>query len=114
MLIPPQNPRIRQLDMTARHVVNHDDFNDDKQDSFNQTSMHLEFTGYESTMTLGGHGMQGAEVFLLETVISVHYGGLWVADVDVLKAVGTSSRPGLADGVSTHLVRQPRPTCAHD
>jgi hypothetical protein len=84
MLIPPQKPRIRQAELDRWNVVNHKDFVGKAEDCFNNTSMHLSFTGYEIPINVGSHGLQDTEAFLLETDISVHDRGKWVADLDVL------------------------------
>ena len=83
-LIPPQNPMVRQVDSESWTMVNHEPFNGKLEDNFRSTTLHLGFSGYEFPMTIGDHGGRFVEAFFIETVVSVHDSGRWVADLDVL------------------------------
>lgn len=87
MLIPPQNPRVREPKLESWNLINHADFNGTTEDCFKNTTLHLSFTGYEIPIDTGSHGRQDVEMFLLESLVSVHDQGQWVADLDVLKHV---------------------------
>lgn len=54
------------------------------QNNFRTTSLHLSFTTAESPLGDNFSGMQDDELYLLETLLSVHEGGDWVADLDIL------------------------------
>jgi hypothetical protein len=85
MLVPPQSPRLRRSDgESSWKLVNHNEFDGKKENCFGATSMHLSFTGYEAPVSLDSQGLQDVEVYLVESVISVHERGEWVADLDVL------------------------------
>ena len=84
MPIPPQDPRIRKPDIESWHLINHAPFDHQRTDSFQNTSLHLSFTQYTMPFNIGDHGAQDAEAFFIESLISVHDRGRWVADLDVL------------------------------
>ena len=87
MLIPPQCPRLRTPNPASWKVVAHEDFNGQRFDGFAQTSVHLSFSGWDQGVGLQDYGLCDTPVFLLESVISVHDRGKWVADVDILAAL---------------------------
>lgn len=86
-LIPPSDPRVRQPRLESYEVINHDLYGGKREDCFQNTSLHLGFSGYEFALDVGDHGTRGREAFFLETMISVHDKGEWVADVDVLSVL---------------------------
>lgn len=74
-------------------------------DSFSHTSLHLSFTDWMVPVSLGSTGDRDAEAFFVESVISIHDNGKWVADVDIKRAIGQRcrwSRFCESDGVSNH------------
>jgi len=90
MLIPPQNPMIRDIDPGSWKFINNANFNDLQEDHFERTSLHLSFTDFHRPLDLSLRGEQDIRVGLLECIISVHDAGKWVADVDILAAMGSS------------------------
>ncbi|PVI00603.1 hypothetical protein DM02DRAFT_562852, partial [Periconia macrospinosa] len=82
MLYPPENLQISALELGDWRCVYHTAFDGKVEDNFGATSMHLTFTGYEERV--GIDGLQDAQVYLLESVISVRDGGKWKADLDIL------------------------------
>ncbi|KAL6713634.1 hypothetical protein ACLMJK_009099 [Lecanora helva] len=84
MLIPPQAPRIRSLDPEMWEQIDHNPFDSIPTDSFYNTSLHLSFTQYTLPISTGTYGAQDTETFLLESLVSIHDRGKWVADLDVL------------------------------
>jgi hypothetical protein len=86
LLIPPKNPEIRRPDPNMWKVINHEKFEGKLEDCFPNTSLHLSFTGYELPVAVGEHGGQVVEAFYIESRISVHDSGKWVADIDPLGA----------------------------
>ncbi len=83
-LYPPENPKTKEWDLGFYQVVRHEDFDGRLDNCFQSTTLHLAFTGYESPIDVGVHGGRFIEAFFLETVVSVHDRGEWVADLDVL------------------------------
>lgn len=90
-LIPPSNPRIKELDLETYEVINHDPYDGKLEDSFKGTTLHLRFSGYESSLEVGDHGRRNREAFFIETMISTHDRGEWVADLDALSSLASSS-----------------------
>ena len=91
-LIPPSSPRIKQLDLHTYRVINHKPYDGKLEDCFQSTSLHLSFSGYELVLDVGNHGAKSVEAVFLETTISAHDRGEWVADIDTLS---TLSSPNL-------------------
>jgi hypothetical protein len=87
MLVPPANPLVRQVGPECWNIVTYAEFDGKQEDSFQGTTMHLSFTEYNQPINIGVHGAQDAEVFVLESVLSVHDHGRWVADLDLLHAL---------------------------
>jgi len=106
MLIPPANPIIRKVDLDNWQLINHARFVPSAGcgDFFDNTSLHLSFTGYEQPVAAAlHHGAHDIEASYVETLVSVFDGSTKVADLDVLKALGSSQ-----------LVRMPpRTECEH-
>ncbi|KAK3995536.1 hypothetical protein QBC44DRAFT_233425 [Cladorrhinum sp. PSN332] len=83
MLSPP-NPRIRPLGHNAP-LVSHSPYDGALSDSFQGTSLHLSFTTWRFPLDYETTGEIDQEIFLVESVVSVHHKGEWVADIDVLE-----------------------------
>jgi hypothetical protein len=97
MLVPPKNPIMRPKDPSSWRVVSNSDFNGRAEDHFGKTSLHLSFTEYYVPLYQNaGHG-QDNQIFFLESVVSVHDSGVWVGDVDILRALegGQVQRMGI-------------------
>jgi hypothetical protein len=84
LLIPPTGPKTKQLDLESYQLVNRDPFDGKLDDCFQSTSLHLAFSGYELPMEFGEHSGRNKEAFFLESLISVHDRGEWIADLDIL------------------------------
>lgn len=90
MMIPPSHPQIIQPEYDRWQVINHEPFDSTCQDYFGKTSLHLSFSGYEQPLASAvKHGAQDAEAQYLETLVSVHEGKRWVADLDILTALNS-------------------------
>ena len=89
LLIPPTDPKIKRLGVEAYHLINHSSFDGKIEDNFRNTSLHLGFTGYALPIDVGTHGSRSREAFFLESVVSVHDRGEWVADLDILALLST-------------------------
>ncbi len=84
LLIPPTVPKKKQPDLESYQLVNHYPYDGKFEDSFQSTSLHLAFSGYELPMDVGEHGGRDREAFFLESLVSVHDRGEWIADLDIL------------------------------
>ncbi|KAI0540940.1 hypothetical protein GGR58DRAFT_70660 [Xylaria digitata] len=86
-MIPPKRPLTRQMDLPNWQCVNHNQWDGQLHDSFSSTTLHLGFTDYVFPVDIGSHGNRDFEVYFLESLVSVHDRGEWVADLDILKAL---------------------------
>ena len=93
MLVPPQQPRIREPDLNSWKVVQQAPFDGIPANLFNQTSLHLSFTDFELPIAMAT-GAFDPEVTLLEALISAHEGRQWIADLDVLSSFDSNLDPG--------------------
>ncbi|OTA56012.1 hypothetical protein K449DRAFT_356801 [Hypoxylon sp. EC38] len=85
LLVPPgTEPLVRPLS-TSYRAVNYEPFDGNREDNFKGTTLHLSFTSHEFPLDYGATGIIDHQVFLVESVISVHDAGQWVADLDVSK-----------------------------
>ena len=84
-LVPPRAPLIKQVAINEWPNISRENFDGQIKDSFCNTSLHLAFTGAQSRVNLEFSGAQDDEVYMLETLISVHDEGKWVADLNPLK-----------------------------
>ncbi|KAF2662593.1 hypothetical protein K491DRAFT_584819 [Lophiostoma macrostomum CBS 122681] len=98
LLQAPLNPKIRTVGVEQWTYISSEDWDGNRRDSFKDTSLHLWFTG--SSIAIDGRhvvlGEKDTELYLLESVVSVHGRGLegpseWIADLDILKALRDSS-----------------------
>lgn len=87
MLIPPTEPMMREPDNDTWQLVNHADFDGRLENCFESTSLHLSFTEFELPIDIGPRGGRDHEACLIESVVSVHDRGKWVADLDILGAL---------------------------
>ncbi|KAF2719025.1 hypothetical protein K431DRAFT_193242, partial [Polychaeton citri CBS 116435] len=86
LIITPANPKVRQVDYNSWQVVEHTPWDGHATDHFASTSLHLCLTGYELPLDLGPRGSRDADAAFIEAAISVHEGGKWIADLDVVAA----------------------------
>ncbi|KAN0103161.1 hypothetical protein V8E51_011474 [Hyaloscypha variabilis] len=89
VLVPPGEPKCRPRNDESWFHVNHLPFDGTLENCFQQTTIHLSFTAYELPLSDGTHGQHIIDrpASLVETVVSVHDRGEWVADLDVLSAL---------------------------
>ncbi|XDG08355.1 hypothetical protein ABKA04_007970 [Annulohypoxylon sp. FPYF3050] len=88
MLIPPANPSISKASLDSWKLINHDKFDGKCSDSFNRTSVHLSFTGYEQSIASSIlHGAQDSVACYLETAVSVFDESKWIGDLDIFSAL---------------------------
>ena len=75
MLISPQVPEMEKAKLEAWSFINHADFDGELQDSLEDTSMHLSFSGYKLPLKIGASGHQDVDAFLLKSFIRVRNRG---------------------------------------
>ena len=90
LMIPPQRPRIRKLEPDTWTCITHEDFNGESENSFQQTTLHLSFSGWERPVDIDHHGAQDDPIYFLEAPISILDGGKWMADLDILRTFRAS------------------------
>ena len=82
LVAPQQDLRIRPLSNNFR-VVQHAKHDLKREDNFQGTSLHLSFTDWKLALNTGNRGAIDEGVSLIESVVSVHDQGRWVADLDI-------------------------------
>lgn len=65
-------------------VINHALFDGKLENNFDKTSLQISLTGYELPIENGESGVRDRVANVVEAVVSVHDGGSWVMDVDLL------------------------------
>lgn len=108
LLIPPTGPKTKQADLESYQLVNHDPFDGKLEDCFQSTTLHLAFSGYELPLDVGEHGGRNREAFFLESLVSVHDRGEWIADLDILSTFDSPKFQCIVDQPSC-AVGRPRP-----
>lgn len=83
-LVPPVDPMMTEVSLSDWRQLGSVEFDGVPRDCFKSTSLHLSFTGANSVVNVGFSGAQDADVYMLETLVSVHDSGKWVADLNVL------------------------------
>lgn len=86
-LVSPRNLEVKKPDYSTWKEINHADFDGKIESNFQETSLHLRFTGYESALNVRDHGLYDKEVFVLQAVIQAFNRGTWVADLDLVTLV---------------------------
>ena len=84
LLIPPTGPKVKQPAVESYQLINHNPFDGKFEDYFQSTTLHLSFSGYELPLDIGEHGGRNRNAFFLESLVSVHDRGEWIADLDIL------------------------------
>ena len=87
LLVPPVQPRMMQLGFERWHLINFAAWDGLARDCFQDSSLHLWFTGSTQEVDIGYTGAQDKEIYILESVVSLYGKGEWVADLDILKAL---------------------------
>jgi hypothetical protein len=84
-MVCPQNPRVRRLSDDFR-VVRHAKYDFKREDNFKETTLHLSFIDWKLPLDTGtsSWGNISKDVHYVESVVSVHDRGVWVADIDLL------------------------------
>lgn len=91
LLVPPVQPRMMAPGIERWPFMNFRDWDGVGRDSFAESSLHLWFTGSTQEVSIGYSGAQDKELYMVESVVSLHGKGEWVADLDIFKALQRSS-----------------------
>lgn len=84
-LVPPVDPLIKAVSISEWPRMGRSEFDWKLRNCFENTSLHLSFTGASTPVNLDFSGGQDADVYMLETLVSVHDNGRWIADLNILK-----------------------------
>ncbi|RAQ41659.1 hypothetical protein AFGD_001119 [Aspergillus flavus] len=91
LLIPPMNPKLRKAEFDTWQLIDHIAFNGSVEDHFDNISIQLSFTRYESPVPGAVfHGVQDVEANYVETLAQVYDGSKWVGDIDILGALSSN------------------------
>ncbi|KAH7150473.1 hypothetical protein B0J13DRAFT_661372, partial [Dactylonectria estremocensis] len=88
MLILPKDPQVRHAEHDWR-LVTHGTFDGKLEDSFQSNTLHLRFTDCVLPIDTGSYGYKDAELYFLESAVSVHDHGQGLADLDVLSQLSS-------------------------
>ncbi|KAI0841351.1 hypothetical protein F5Y06DRAFT_308198 [Hypoxylon sp. FL0890] len=88
LLVPPTTEALIRPLSSSYRAVNYEPFDGNREDNFKGTTLHLSFTSHEFPLDYGATGIIDHQVFLVESVISVHDAGQWVGDLNVLRVFG--------------------------
>ena len=85
-LVPPVDPLIKKVSITEWPQFGSVEFEGELKDCFKSTSLHLSFTSASAPVNVNVEfsGVQDADVCMLETLVSVHDSGRWIADLNIL------------------------------
>jgi hypothetical protein len=90
-LLPPQEPMIRDIDPNSWRVNSYHPFDGTTSRCFEGTSLHLSFTEYNVPLFDGSRSSHDNQLSFMESIISVRDKGQWVADVDPLPLIDSTS-----------------------
>ncbi|KAI1088930.1 hypothetical protein F5B19DRAFT_485614 [Rostrohypoxylon terebratum] len=86
-MVPPEAPEIKSYNTIDQwYQYEHKEFDGTMEDCFEGTSLHLSFSEASQAINVGFSGGQDVEAYFLETLVSVHERGTWIAELDILKA----------------------------
>lgn len=102
-LVAPQEPKTRGLDMENWRQISHHVFTGVPEDNFKHTSIHLSLTGYDLPMKTERRDrhMIDRPARLVETLVSVHDRGNWIADLNLVEALNLNLEEGQIPAVET-------------
>jgi hypothetical protein len=92
LLIPPATGALVRSLSSSYRAVSYEPFDGKQEDNFKGTSLHLSFTSHQFPLDYGAKGIIDHQVFLVESVISVHDSGQWVGDLNVNRAFASGPR----------------------
>ncbi|KAI0894377.1 hypothetical protein F4806DRAFT_488023 [Annulohypoxylon nitens] len=87
-MVPPKYPEIKSYDAVDEwYQYEHKEFDGIMEDCFRGTSLHLSFSEASQAINVGFSGGRDIEAYFLETLVSVHDRGTWIAELDILKTL---------------------------
>ena len=86
-LVSPENPMMKQPELSDWPLISHEPFDGTVIDSFATTTLHVSCTSTSAPLEIKFSGAHDIELYFLETVVSVHDMGSWIADLDILGAM---------------------------
>lgn len=89
-IVPPTNPMILEMDIDHWYQINHSEFDGKVSNYFDKTALQLSFTEAIFPIDVGSVGGRDIEAYFMEALISVYDGGKWIADLDILNALGST------------------------
>ncbi|KAL9107360.1 MAG: hypothetical protein Q9227_007725 [Pyrenula ochraceoflavens] len=108
LLVVPEEPRVRPIN-DDYSLVMHADYDGNRVDKFQGTSLHLSFTGWKVPIVWGADDYIDQDVHFLGAIVSVRDQGSWVADIDILKTLPHTINSGLAAHATSLCCTCPRP-----
>ncbi|TVY15702.1 hypothetical protein LARI1_G005736 [Lachnellula arida] len=94
-LIPPAGVKTRRVENDRWMSINHAPFDGKLEDCFQSTTIHLGFTAYALPLHQDyyTYNIIDRPASLVETLVSVHDRGQWIADLDILGAMDRIHQP---------------------
>ncbi|KAI4255102.1 MAG: hypothetical protein LQ352_002731 [Teloschistes flavicans] len=90
-LVPPKAPLLKEVSLDEWPLIEHNEFDGCVLDNFQNTSLHLSFSGAGAPVNVGFTGGQDKVVCILEAVFSVYDGGRWMADLNISNLDGRTT-----------------------
>ncbi|KAJ5627388.1 hypothetical protein N7528_004815 [Penicillium herquei] len=88
LLVSPSEVKVREHDIERWRFVNHNPFSGQLTGgTFEGTSLHLSFTGWEGPVSLHSSSYREMEAYFVEAIVSINDSGEWVGDLDILKGL---------------------------
>jgi hypothetical protein len=87
LLVPPAELQVLKPQPDNWRVINHALYDGTQGDYFSETSLHLSFSGWSTTVGPAVQGRRDIEVSLVESLVSVYDREKWIADLDILSAL---------------------------
>ncbi|KAF3934966.1 hypothetical protein ABW19_dt0209412 [Dactylella cylindrospora] len=96
LLVPPTNPKFRSHEID---FLEHKDFDGKLINSFDSTTLHLNFTGYRIPLDPSNTGSRHQDTWVVEVALSVYDSGKWVSDIParVVPNAPLVPRPSIRD-----------------
>ncbi|KAK5059872.1 hypothetical protein LTR84_009755 [Exophiala bonariae] len=83
LLVPPRSSLKRTAPGYDLRLVPHNRYDHGRENNFQGTSLHLSFTSWREPLIIASQGTIDQNIFYVESVLSVHDRGKWVADFNI-------------------------------
>jgi hypothetical protein len=92
-LIYPPEVKFKEADPEKWMLINHNVFDGKLEDHFKESSIHLSFTEYEIPLAVEAKGRHviDHDFVLVESILSIYDGSLWVGELDVSTAFSSNN-----------------------